>query len=660
MSGRISEQTLEEIRARTDIVELIGSRIPLKRASADFKACCPFHKEKTPSFIVSPARRTFHCFGCGAHGDVFKYLMMADGMTFVDAVRFLAQRCGVTLDLAEDYEAVARGVLMRINAELAAFYQRCLRQIAEASKARDYLASRKLDGETAERFGIGYAPDRQGTILAWAAKHGYTAEQLVTVGVLTPPKEGRRPDDYYDRFHGRLMFPIRNATGQVIGFSGRILSADAKAAKYVNSPETPVFHKGSVLYALDFARKNIVRDSRREALVCEGQIDVIRCHASGFGNAVASQGTAFTEEHVKLLKRYADSALLVFDGDAAGLHAALRTGRLFLQEGMPVQVASLPPGEDPDSIIRDKGPYAFRAILDKPESLVAFQIRSMRAAEATPDALDARARITAQVIETVTSCSQAVMRSYLEQEAAEQLGVPLDALQCDIATYQEKKVNAEKWRTDAPAETANRPTAKPTNRPTDQLTNRPTDQLTNRQTVKPSNRQTVKPAESPLFSLAQLLLQTENDGALVARVAEWLPEYIMGDSLEAQALYYALADAQDGTSYIADLTENGEPAMQALLERLSTQEAKALSSRELTPVDAANDLITRVWIDYLKKQRDGLDLAKPDECKRRFELSATIKALESTHDWDRRANIIYPEFERLAQAADTVSVESQQ
>ncbi len=655
MSGRISEQTLEEIRARTDIVELIGSRIPLKRASADFKACCPFHKEKTPSFIVSPARRTFHCFGCGAHGDVFKYLMMADGMTFVDAVRFLAQRCGVTLDMAEDYEAVERGLLMRINAELAAFYQRCLRQIAEASKARDYLASRKLDGETAERFGIGYAPDRQGTILAWAAKHKYTAEQLVTVGVLTPPKEGRRPDDYYDRFHGRLMFPIRNATGQVIGFSGRILSSDAKAAKYVNSPETPVFHKGSVLYALDFARKNIVRDSRREALVCEGQIDVIRCHASGFGNAVASQGTAFTEEHVKLLKRYADSALLVFDGDAAGLHAAVRTGRLFLQEGMPVQVASLPPGEDPDSIIRDKGPDAFRAIIDKPESLVTFQIRSMRAAEALPDALDARARLTAQVIETVTSCSQAVMRSYLEQEAAQQLGVPLDALQSDIAAYQEKKVRFQGGPGTVPAVNS-----QPSNRPTDQPTNRQTVQPPIRPTVQPSNRHTIKPTESPLFSLAQLLLQTENDEALVARVAEWLPEQIMGDSLEAQAVNAALADAQDSTSYIADLTDNGEPAMKALIERLSTQEAKALSSHELTPVDAANDLITRIWIDYLKKQRDGLDLAKPEECKRRFELSATIKALESAHDWDRRANIIYPEYERLAQAADSVPAETQQ
>ena len=656
MPGRISEQTLEEIRARTDIVELIGSRIPLKRTSADFKACCPFHKEKTPSFIVSPARRTFHCFGCGAHGDVFKFLMMSDGMTFVDAVRFLAQRCGVTLDLKEDYEAVARSILLRINAELAAFYQRCLRQIAEAAKARDYLAARKLDGETAERFGIGYAPDRQGIILAWAAKHGFNAEQLVTVGVLTPPKEGRRPDDYYDRFHGRLMFPIRNATGQVIGFSGRILGSDAKAAKYVNSPETPVFHKGSVLYALDFARKNIVRDSRREALVCEGQIDVIRCHASGFGNAVASQGTAFTEEHVKLLKRYADSALLVFDGDAAGLHAAVRTGRLFLQEGMPVQVASLPAGEDPDSIIRDKGPEAFRAILEKPESLVSFQIRSMRATESMPDALDARARITAQVIETVTSCSQAVMRSYLEQEAAEQLGVPLDALQSDIAAYQEKKGNAEKWRAETPAPTDVAP-------PAGGGSVRGGAVAPPRTEPPPAARHARRappPAESPLFALAQILLQTESNDALVARVSEWLPVQIMGNAPEVEVIIAVLADAQDGTSYIADLSENGDPAMKALLERLSTQEAKALSSRELTPVDAANDLIVRIWVDYFKKLRDELDPADPDQLRRRFELSATIKALGAARDWNTRATIIYPEFERLARAADTVRAEPQQ
>ena len=640
MPGRISEQTLEEIRARTDIVELIGSRIPLKRASADFKACCPFHKEKTPSFIVSPARRTFHCFGCGAHGDVFKFLMMSDGMTFVDAVRTLAQRCGVQLDMAEDYEAVARGVLFRINAELAAFYQRCLRQIAEAARARDYLASRKLDGETAERFGIGYAPDRQGTILAWAAKHDFSAEQLVTAGVLTPPKEGRRPDDYYDRFHGRLMFPIRHATGQIVGLSGRILDASAKVAKYVNSPETPVFHKGSVLYALDFARKNIIRDSRREALVCEGQIDVIRCHANGFGNAVASQGTAFTDEHVKLLKRYADSALLVFDGDAAGLHAAVRTGRLFLQQGMPVRVATLPAGEDPDSIIRDRGPEAFRAILDKPESLVAFQIRSMRDAEPDPSAIDALARITAQVIETVTSCSQAVMRSYLEQEAAEKLGVPLSALQSDIAAHEEKKGDAEMWQAKSAATPAvgggsdRGGAAAPRSEPSP----------TARRALRPA-----RPAESPTIAIAQLLIQADNDDTLFERVAQWLPEAIIPDDAERQVINAALADRQDGTSYIADLSENGPPATKALLARLATQEAKALSSRDVPPADAAGDLIARAWIEYFRKMRDGLDLAKPEECRRRLSLTSTIKVLESARDWNAKATAIYPEFERLVQ-----------
>lgn len=640
MSGRVSEQTLEEIRQRTDIVDLIGSRVTLKRGGADFKACCPFHKEKTPSFIVSPARRTFHCFGCGAHGDVFKFLMMSDGMTFMDAVKSLAQRTGVTLDLTEDYEAAARGVLFRLHTELAAFYQRCLRQIPEAQKARDYLASRKLDAETVENFGIGYAPDAQGIVLTWASKHNFTAEQLVTAGVLTPPREGHSDNDYYDRFHGRLMFPIRNATGQVIGFSGRILTNDKKIAKYVNSPETPIFHKGEVLYALDFARKNIVKNSRREALVCEGQIDVIRCHASGFGTAVASQGTAFTEDHVKLLKRYADSAVLVFDGDSAGLKAAVRTGRLFLQAGIPVQVATLPENEDPDSLLRDKGPEAFQAILNAPESLVAFQIRSLRAAESDPNAIDALSRITSQVIETISDCKQAVMRSYLEQEAAELLGVPVDALQSDLSGFLEKKAASEKWKDPVPAKQI---TAKTEFRGT---TYQPR-QTPSPQVAPPRPKPTH--VESALTSIAEMLLHSPEDAELFKCVAEWLPAQVMGDVPEALVINAAIADQQTGSEYIAVLSENGEQPVKALLEKLSTREAKALHSHEVTPIEAACDLIARAWADYMKRKRASLNISNPEECRRRLELSAAIKKIESTKNWAERANAIYPEYERIAQ-----------
>lgn len=631
---RVSDQTLEEIRQRADIVDVIGSRVTLKRASGDFVACCPFHREKTPSFHVSPARRTFHCFGCGAHGDVIKFLMMSDGMTFMDAVKALAQKTGVTLDSSTDYEAAARSSLIRIHAELAAFYQRCLKQISEAEIARQYLASRKLDGETAERFGIGYAPDRQGTILKWAEKHGFTAEQLVTAGILTPPREGRPDNDYYDRFHGRLMFPIRNAQGQVIAFSGRILTAAKNTGKYVNSPETPVFHKGNVLYALDFARQNIVKHSRREALVCEGQIDVIRCHACGFGTAVASQGTAFTEDHVKLLKRYADSALLVFDGDSAGLKAAVRTGRYFLQEGMPVKVATLPAGEDPDSFLRDKGPEAFQQILDTPESLVAFQIRSLRAMEADPTAIDVLAKITSQVIETISDCSKAVMRSFLEQEAAELLGVPLDAIESELAEFLSKKADSEKWKQQTPAGTGPFTGAPKKPAPAPQPVLAP-----------PKKKEAGYTPDPTLFAIAELLLHSPDDAELFQCVSDWLPAQVIGDRPEAQIINAAITDQQTGSEYIASLSENGEANVKKLLEKIATTEAKALYSREETPLQALQDMIVHAWTGYLELLRAGLNRSKPEDITRSLRLSVTINKLKSSRDWSVRAEQLVPEIE---------------
>ena len=270
MSQRVTDRVLEEIRARTDIVGLINARVPLRRMGGSFKACCPFHKEKTPSFHVNPARQTYHCFGCGAHGDVFKFLMTQDGLGFMDAVRLLAERAGVALAIETDYAAEERNTLLTIHAEAAAFYRRCLLQTPEAAVARSYLASRKLPDEIAERFGIGYAPLASDTLLRWGEKHGFQPEMLVAAGLLAPPNRPERPDDYYDRFHGRLMFPICDMQGRVVAFSARVLDPKSHPAKYVNSPETPIFVKSRVLYALDKARSAIVKNPRREALVCEG------------------------------------------------------------------------------------------------------------------------------------------------------------------------------------------------------------------------------------------------------------------------------------------------------------------------------------------------------------------------------------------------------
>ena len=645
MAGTVSEQTLEEIRARADIVEIVEAHgVHLRRAGADFKGCCPFHHEKTPSFFVSPSRRTFHCFGCGVHGDVFSYLMKSDGMTFMEAVKSLAQRTGVTLDLRTDYESVSRGILLRLHSELAAFYTRCLEKLPEAKIARDYLKKRHLDGETAKRFGIGYAPEIRGVIRKWAEKHDFSLERLVEGGILLPPRDPRDGDDYYDRFRGRLMFPIRDVNGQVVAFSGRILTERKNTGKYVNSPETPIFKKGRVLYALDFAHRNILRDSRREALICEGQIDVIRCHANGFGTAVAAQGTAFTEDHVKLLKRYADSALLVFDGDGAGLKAAVRTGRLFLQEGIPVQVVSLPQGEDPDSLLQSKGADAFQALLDAPESLVAFQIRAGREREANPDSIDAVARISAEVVETLADCSKAILRDRLLQEAAQALSISEQAVADDLEALLAQRAKAEKWKSGTMQDRP-RPQSAHTARPS-----RP-DAMPAPPVPRPVAH--ARHAETALTELAELLLQAQENLpaetilGLFEIVREWLPAPVMGSTPEAEILLAALQDEAEGTDTLGNLLQQKTPAGK-LANELMTRPFRAFG-KEVSPQSVVEDLVTRAWIDYLKNLRKGLDLTDPAQAKRRLALSSTTRRLAAARDWYSRATFILPEIQILAQ-----------
>ena len=436
MAFGISEQTIEEIKARTDLADLIASYgIQVKRAGGSYKACCPFHHEKTPSFNIQPAKGFYHCFGCGESGDVIKFVMKYEGLGFVEAAKKLAAAANITIEETNnDPQAAARKRQLVLHAELAAFYRRCLKTAVEAACARDYLVSRDIPDEIAEQFQIGYAPQQAEAMLKWAEKHHFTTEELEAAGVLRPPKyPGGR---WYSPFAGRVMFSIRDRSGRVIAFSGRTLETDKtkmRGGKYVNSPETLIFRKSDVLYAFDLAAGKIANAKPvREAIVCEGQIDVIRCHAAGFSRAIASQGTAFTKEHVQILKKVADAAVLVFDADAAGQKAAIRTGGEMLAAGLLVRVASLPPGEDPDSLLRTKGPAAFQACLDAAESLVAFQVRIARAMEQTPDSYDAISRAARAVLALVRCSSSAVMRASLLQEASTLLKIPVAALEEDL------------------------------------------------------------------------------------------------------------------------------------------------------------------------------------------------------------------------------------
>lgn len=642
MSGKVTDQVIEEIRARVDIVELIGARMTLKKSGATFKGCCPFHHEKTPSFHVNPVKQFYHCFGCGEHGDVFTFIMKQDGLTFMDTVRTLADRVGVVIKEDTDYGTQSRNLLYAIHAELAAFYQRCLKQLKEAEPARHYLTSRKLSDEVAERFGIGYAPTRPRDVLVqWAEKKGYAPEQLVAAGILSPPNRPDRPDDYFDRFRGRLMFPICDRQGRVVAFSARILDAKSHPAKYVNSPETEIFTKSRILYALDKAAAKIVKHPRREAIICEGQIDVIRCHACGFETAVASQGTAFTKEHVSLLKKHADSVVLVFDGDSAGRKAALRTGALFLEEEIPVRVAALPPGDDPDSLLRDKGPAAFRDLLDNAASITAFQIGTLRIAEERPDTIDAVNRVAGGVLDMLAACPSAVLRSSLLQEAATLLHLPYSALEDDLgkqreAARQRAAYAASFKQANAPAEN---PDSDPPPPADDHLV--PEDAFDNDDgygllDAPPAPE---PPSRTERF-LCELMIEHEHDAELLDLIERHLPTDLIEHPFARQLAEAILEQRRTGEDKLATLHQTTDPVWRPLFDELLAHTQRMVSAREMTKEEAAQGLVTRLWVARLKSMRGLLDAASnPDNDAKRFHLSMLIKRLE-TLPWEQACKLM--------------------
>ena len=427
MAGGITESQIEEIKSRIDLSDLVSSYgISVREAGGSKKACCPFHNEKTPSFNIDDGKGFYHCFGCGESGDAIKFVEKMEGLSFIEAVRKLAGQAGVELDEREDPEARQRGRLYALLAEAAQFYRRCLLKIREGETARKYLESRELGGKIQEDYLIGYAPAGISNMLIWAERHGYTQQDMAAAGITKLPSGVG--DRGYHRFGGRLMFPVKDKRGRVVGFSGRQLIASKNSGKYVNSPETAVFKKSRVLYGFDKAASAIAKARNREAIVCEGQIDCIRMQTSGFPNTVAGQGTAFTEEHVQMLKRVADQVVLVYDDDAAGHKATVKSARLCLAAELPVRVVSLPGGDDPDSFLRSHPAEEFAKMLDNAQSVMSFQVRSERAKERDPGSVDAVHRIVREVLLTIVCCPSAVLRATMLAEAAKLLGLPAAAL----------------------------------------------------------------------------------------------------------------------------------------------------------------------------------------------------------------------------------------
>ena len=390
---RIPEETIEQIAAANDIVDVIGSYIPLKKAGPDFRGLCPFHKEKTPSFNVNPRRQSYHCFGCGEGGSVFRFVMAYESIDFPSAARKLAERAGIKIVEAEfsaeeDQRSKLRRRLLALHQQAAEWFHRNLLKEESAKGARDYLKSRGLTSEVAKAWKIGYAPDSWDAFTDWAVSQDFTNEEIRQSGLVSTKEEGGPGGDFYDRFRDRVMFPICNAEGEVVAFSGRVLQADAKAAKYVNSPETILFTKGNILFGLHKSKRPLIDSGF--AIVCEGQIDLISAFEAGVQNVIAPQGTAFTEKQAHILKRYVEEVVLCFDSDAAGQKAADRSLPSLLGENLSVRVMELPAGEDPDSLIRDKGAEAFSALVASAKDFFDYQIER---GSASPEFATARGKL---------------------------------------------------------------------------------------------------------------------------------------------------------------------------------------------------------------------------------------------------------------------------
>ncbi|MSR65963.1 MAG: DNA primase [Pedosphaera sp.] len=430
MAGVIPTALLEQVRAASDIVEIIGSYFPLKKAGGNFTALCPFHKERTPSFHVNPRRQTFHCFGCHKGGDVFRFVQDYENVGFVESIQRLGRRAGIAVELdhspGQQRHREIKEILLTLHEQVASRWQSNLANEPAAQLARDYLHKRGVSADSIKEFRLGYSLDRWDDLLLWGRPQGYTAEILGQAGLAIARENGT---GHYDRFRGRLMFPINDEQGRVIGFSGRVIDGDDKTAKYINSPETILFHKSRVFYGLDKARRAMLDAGR--ALICEGQLDLIACHAAGIGHIVAPQGTALTADHIHILKRYVDEILLCFDSDNAGQTAAIRSLDNLLASGMAIRVVRIPAPHDPDSYIREHGAEGFEKLVTAAEGFFDFHLDRLCV---TNDARSDRGRqaIVRAMGSALHKAGNAVLMDQYAQKTALALGATAESVRIEF------------------------------------------------------------------------------------------------------------------------------------------------------------------------------------------------------------------------------------
>ncbi|MBR5122437.1 MAG: DNA primase [Anaerotignum sp.] len=423
---RYPREVIDEVRLQNDIVEVISQYVPLKQKGNSYFGLCPFHNEKTASFSVNSEKQFYYCFGCGAAGNVFSFLMEMENMEFPEAIKKLAERAHIDLPEPEKSAQVvaaeqAKQRLFDIHTTAGRYFYECLQE-KQGEEARGYLTKRQMDPRIARKFGIGYSPDSYDALFKHLKEKGFTVSDILKSGLVLENKDGK---GYHDRFRGRLMFPIFDVQGRVVGFGGRILAKGEP--KYLNSPETILFNKSRNLYGLNFAKAA----KKRELILVEGYMDMLSIYQAGFHNVVASLGTAFNNDHARTLKRFADDVILLYDSDEAGTNAALRAIPVLVKNGFRVKVTQVPDGKDPDEFIKAKGAAEFSRLLINAVHYISFEIACIQRKYNLKNP-EHRVRFATEAAETLAKLDSEIERNVYLGEVSRVTGVEEKAIRAEI------------------------------------------------------------------------------------------------------------------------------------------------------------------------------------------------------------------------------------
>ena len=432
----IPREIIEEIRYRCDIEDVIGTYVTLKRAGSNKQGLCPFHSERSPSFTVFPATKSFFCFGCGAGGDVVTFIRKIENLEYVDALHFLAARAGI--DIPEDTgnrgqkETVSRKRVYEMNRQAAIFFRNCLFDPVLGREGMTYLTERRgMSGAAIKHFGLGYAPNNFGMLTAHMKKLGYTDEELIAAFLCG---RSQKTNSLYDLFRDRVVIPVIDAAGNVVAFSARTLNPDEKNRKYINTSDTPAFKKSRILYGMNYAKNHCAE----QMILCEGAMDAMAIQAAGFENAVATLGTAITQEHARLLARYTKRVLINYDSDEAGQRAAYKAMALLDEVGLEVRVLKLTGAKDADEYIRTYGADAFRGMIEQSRSAFDFKLENVLV-KYDLNSTEGKLRAARELCTVIAEVRSDVEREVYVRRAAERLGLSPEAIANDVKRYRSRE-----------------------------------------------------------------------------------------------------------------------------------------------------------------------------------------------------------------------------